>query len=70
MTFRSEEVAVRTALVKCGQDRSQLWAAVTHIAAWSSPIILEEEQVCTKEKLEERLQQIHQLASEAKEIGV
>lgn len=66
MTFRSEENAVRTALVKCGSDRSKLWQAVTQIAAWCDPI---EADLSTESELRERIKAIHKFASEAKEIG-
>lgn len=66
MSFRSEENAVRTALVKCGQDRSQLWQVVTTIAAWCDPV---EADLSTEAELRERVKAVHKLASEAKEIG-
>lgn len=66
MTFRSEENAVRTALIKCGEDRSKLWQVVTQIAAWCDPI---EADLSTESELRDRIKGIHQLASDAKEIG-
>lgn len=69
-SFSAREKEMSIKLVECSNILSQLRGALSTIAAWSSCVSLDEEQVWTQEKLEERLEQIYEYARTSKDLGL